>query len=67
MQAVLRAIAADVVPDAVFKFRRDRMLACVHVGDICVLQTLRELCPGLVGDVVCLADVDAPNLAFGGL
>lgn len=67
MQAVLGTIFADILPNAILEFRRDCMLTCVHVGNICVLQTLRELCPGLVGDVVCLANVHAPNLAFGGL
>lgn len=65
MHVVLHAIIADDVTKSVFQFWGNRVFACIHVSDFGMPESFGELCPGLVRDVVCLSDIQTPDMGFG--
>ena len=60
---VFAAVLADCLSNLVLEIVRDRVLAGVHMRDLGPFQAFRKLLPRVFGNVICLANVQTPNVA----
>jgi hypothetical protein len=63
VHAVLQPIVAYGAADLFFQIRSNGVLTGIHMSDLRPFESLRKDFPRLLGDVICLADIQAPDMA----
>jgi hypothetical protein len=64
---VLEPIVTNGAANLLFQVRSDGMLTGIHMSDLRPFESLRKYFPSLLGDVICLANIQAPDMARGHL